>query len=61
MSLIVLSAMVAVVMCDISPYAPPAYKEPARPYSYSYSVSDNYHGTEFGASESSDGAVVQVY
>jgi len=41
------------------PYRPQQYKEPARPYSYSYAVEDPYHGTQFNAEESSDGGNVK--
>ncbi|XP_068242784.1 cuticle protein 7-like [Palaemon carinicauda] len=37
-------------------YGPvPHYKEPARPYSYAYSVDDDYKNLHFGADETSDG------
>ncbi len=32
--------------------------QPARPYSYEYSVNDDYEGTKFNARESADGKVV---
>jgi hypothetical protein len=34
------------------------YKEPRKPYEYSYSVKDEYYGTDFQAAESSDGKSV---
>ncbi|XP_042234996.1 cuticle protein 7-like isoform X2 [Homarus americanus] len=41
-------------------YTPaPSYKEPARPYSYSYSVNDEYKGLHISAGETSNGASVQ--
>ncbi|CAL4151754.1 unnamed protein product, partial [Meganyctiphanes norvegica] len=44
-----------------APYGHPApvYKHKARPYSYQYGVKSPYHGTDFGADESSDGNVVK--
>ena len=64
-----LICLAAVVLSDVppphhpAPYHPPPhtpYKEPKRPYSYSYSVNDAYSGANFGAAESSDGNSVQV-
>ncbi|XP_066979044.1 cuticle protein 7-like [Macrobrachium rosenbergii] len=41
-------------------YAPaPHYKEPARPYSYAYSVDDDYKNLHFSADETSNGNAVK--
>ena len=37
----------------------PAYEETLKPYKYSYQVKDEHHGTDFEASESSDGQKVE--
>ena len=41
-----------------TPYNSINYKEVRKPYEYSYSVKDDYYGTDFGAAESSDGKSV---
>ncbi|XP_064086221.1 cuticle protein 19-like [Macrobrachium nipponense] len=42
------------------PYAPPVhYKSVPIPYNYAYGVRDNYHGTDFGHNEDSDGKAVK--
>ncbi|XP_069990356.1 cuticle protein 7-like [Penaeus vannamei] len=57
--------LAAVLACSLAhpqyppPHHAPAYKHPARPYSYSYAVVDDYKGLNFGADESSDGNSVK--
>ena len=54
-SLAVVCSLLSVVMTA----GPPAYeKEAAQPYSYQYAVQDDYSGSNFAASESSDAKVV---
>ncbi|CAL4153051.1 unnamed protein product, partial [Meganyctiphanes norvegica] len=42
-----------------SSYAHTTVKQGGKPYSYAYEVYDEYHGTDFGANENSDGNQVQ--
>merc|ERR1739849_36859 len=41
-----------------APYAPAPIKEEAKPYAYSYAVSDDYSKANFTANEASDAKVV---
>ncbi|XP_068242789.1 cuticle protein-like [Palaemon carinicauda] len=38
---------------------PQHYNEDPSPYSFNYGVNDNYHGTDFGHNEASDGKIVK--
>ena len=54
----IVSILIVSVFAD-SPPSYHTYEEAKIPYAYSYSVKDEYHGTDFNAAESSDGKIVE--